>query len=215
AALSLVRLVAFSVVSVFSVITLGLAISLITTTSKFYNGYFAYTALGAAGAVLTLLSVPPMLVLDIIRPGGPTSWIITELSILPFLSILWLATGANTAEMSPSLLFLYLGGCTSDPIFGTSLGADTGACQKTSAIEAFAFLNWIILMGYSGMVLVLALISLSRKQPGVWKSSVAELPSSAPAGTQHSASGSYGGQQMQPAHGGTSGSVQAGAVHSV
>ncbi|KAJ7208801.1 hypothetical protein C8J57DRAFT_1402482 [Mycena rebaudengoi] len=216
AALSLVRLLAFSVVSVFSLITLGLAGSLIATTTKFDNVYFVYAALGVAVAVLTLLSVPTMLVLDIIRPGGPTSWIITELSILPFLSILWLATGANTAESSPALLFIYLGGCTSDPFFGTALGADTGACQKTSAIEAFAFLNWIILMGYSGMVLVLALIAASRKQPAVWKSSVAELPSSAPAAAQHSTSGSYGGQQMQAAaHGGTSGSVQAGAVHSV
>jgi hypothetical protein len=55
--------------------------------------------------------------------------------------------------MSPSLLFLYLGGCTSDPIFGTSLGADTGACQKTSAIEAFAFLNWIICMHRPSLIL--------------------------------------------------------------
>ncbi|KAJ7254553.1 hypothetical protein C8J57DRAFT_1347209 [Mycena rebaudengoi] len=221
AALSLARLLAFSVVSLFSLITLGLAGSLITTTTKFENVYFAYAALGVAVAVLTLFSVPTMLVLDIVRPGGPSSWIITELSILPFLSVLWLATGANTAEMSPALLVIYLGGCTSDAFFGTSLGADTGACQKTSAIEAFAFLNWIILMGYSGMVLVLALIASSRKQVAVWKSSVAELPMGAPGGASHSASVSYGGQQgMQPAaqpavHGGTSGSVQAGAVHSV
>ncbi|KAJ7254554.1 hypothetical protein C8J57DRAFT_1347212 [Mycena rebaudengoi] len=217
AALSLVRLIALTVVSVFSLITLGLAGSLITTTMKFFNTYFPYAALGVAVAVLTLLSVPTMLVLEIVRPGSPSSWIITELSILPFLSILWLATGANTAEMSPGFLFLYLDGCASGAFLGTTFGADTGACQKTSAIEAFAFLNWIILMGYSGMVLVLALIASNRKQPAVWKSSVAELPMGAPGGASHSASVSYGGQQgMQPAgHGGTSGSAQAGAVHSV
>ncbi|KAJ7261465.1 hypothetical protein C8J57DRAFT_1134330 [Mycena rebaudengoi] len=242
AALTLVRVIAFSVVSVFSMITLGLAASLIDTTIKFDNVYFIYATLAVAAAALTLISVPTMytsfnpagllrsgppftrLVLDMLRPGSPSSGIVTELSIRPSLSILWLSTGANTAETGPALLFLYLDGCTNDPFFGTSLGAETGACQKTSAIEAFAFLNWIILMGYSVMVLVLALIAVNRKQNGVWKSSVAELPSSAPAGSyggqpmqpaMYSTSGSYGGQHMEPAYGGTAGSVQAGAVHSV
>ncbi|KAJ7240681.1 hypothetical protein C8J57DRAFT_1478031 [Mycena rebaudengoi] len=208
-----------AVVSVFSMITLGLAASLIDNTIKFDNVYFIYATLAVAAAALTLISVPrctPTLIqLDSYAQARhlPAS-----------LSILWLSTGANTAETGPALLFLYLDGCTNDPFFGTSLGTETGACQKTSAIEAFAFLNWIILMGYSVMVLVLALIAVNRKQNGVWKSYVAELPSSAPAGSyggqpmqpaMHSTSGSYGGQHMEPAYGGTAGSVQAGAVHSV
>ncbi|KAJ6510230.1 hypothetical protein C8R47DRAFT_788235 [Mycena vitilis] len=164
--------------------------------------------------------------------------IVVELSWLSILWVLWLATGADSAQAGQ---LTFISGC------GYFDSVVEGACRQTAAIQAFSFLNWIILMFYTILILVLSIIAASRKH-AVWKSSVAEAPffqggggpgshvapPTAPSASQHHSvpasvpAGSYdphsagaGGYAPQPhghnasaSQGGTGpASVQAGTVH--
>ncbi|KAJ7762830.1 hypothetical protein DFH07DRAFT_956731 [Mycena maculata] len=225
-----IRIVALSVVLGFSVIVLGLGAALTSTTEKYLDGYFEFAALAIATASLTMLTLPIMIALEYTKPNAFTSMIIVELSWLSILWVLWLATGADGAQAGQ----IFISGC------GYVDSLVDAACRETAAIQAFSFLNWIILLAYTILILVLSIIASTRKHTGVWKSSVAEAPFFTPGAapaippvTSQPASasaGSYGnptpanagGYEAQPfsyggttSPGGTAGpaSVQAGTVH--
>ncbi|KAI0031687.1 hypothetical protein K488DRAFT_51594, partial [Vararia minispora EC-137] len=151
---------------VFSLICLGLGGHLVSaanvTVATVFgavsgNVYYPFTGLAVATSVIHLISVVPMIVLGFLRPGAFTSFIVVEISWLSFMWVLWLATGALAAST--------LQGC------GGS--ADT-LCSEGSAITAFGFLSWIILMAYSVTLLVLSIIAHTRGQTDVWTSTVTE-----------------------------------------
>ncbi|KAJ7477134.1 hypothetical protein B0H11DRAFT_2029855 [Mycena galericulata] len=228
ALIPLIRIVALSVVLGFSVVVLGLAAALTSTTEKYLAGYFEFAALAIATASLTIITLPIMIVLERTRPGTVfTSMIVVELSWLSILWILWLATAADGAQAGQDT---FISGC------GYVDTIIDGACRETAAIQAFSFLNWLILMVYTILILVLAIIASTRKHTGVWKSSVAEAPfftpgaapaippvtsqpASAPAGSYGSPAA--GGYNAQPISHGTMASqdetgpasVQAGTVY--
>ncbi|KAJ6567271.1 hypothetical protein DFH09DRAFT_456116 [Mycena vulgaris] len=232
AAIPLIRLIALSVVLGFSVIVLGLSAALTSTTETVLEGFFEFAALAIATASITLITLPIMIALEVKRPGTAfTSMIVVELSWLSILWVLWLATAADSAQAGQ---IFFVSGC------GNYIDSDiVSACRETSGIQAFAFLNWLILLAYTVLILVLSIIASSRKHTGVWKSSVAEAPFFTPgaaapaiplATSQHATSyaptsiGAAGGYTPEPiSHnmtGGTTGtggtgpaSVQAGTVH--
>jgi len=151
------RVVLLGIVVVFSVIVMALAAALINTTEA-EGFYFIFSALALAISLLSLLTICPMLVLDHIRTGFATSRIIVELIVLSVLSILWLGTAADTASYNSFAV-----DCSSD-----------NSCGEIQAIEAFSFLNWIILMGYCITLLVFSVIHGRRGNSRVWHSSVKE-----------------------------------------
>ncbi|KAJ7367895.1 hypothetical protein DFH08DRAFT_1070694 [Mycena albidolilacea] len=231
APISLIRMTVLSTVLAFAVIVVGLAASLTSTTEKYLDGYFEFAALAIATAGLTIITVPIMIALEITRAGTAfTSMIVVELSWLSILWVLWLATAADSAQVAANTFV------SCSDYFLKSI---EGACRQTSGIEAFAFLNWIILLGYTILILVLSLIAHSRQHTGVWKSSVAQAPfftpSAAPAippatsQPEAAPAVSYGPSTVSPggyeapqtvhsggavSHGGTGpASVQAGTVH--
>ncbi|KAF7288618.1 MARVEL domain-containing protein [Mycena indigotica] len=219
-ALPLVRLVVLSVALLFAVAGLGLGAALTSTTESLASVSLTYASLAIAAAVLTLISVVPMLVLERIRPGGPTSWLAVEIPVLLVLSILWLATGGESANVLQALdAFGYTAYCSS------SFDGDNtfkNICGETRGIAAVGFLNWALLMGYGIMLLVFAIQATSRKQPGVWTTSVAglaDLPPPQPAGAHEKAESvpqsynPYAGSEYVPPATTTGGTVQAGAVH--
>ncbi|KAJ7162610.1 hypothetical protein C8R43DRAFT_947114 [Mycena crocata] len=222
ALIPLIRLVALSVVLAFAVIVLGLSAALTATTEKYLAGFFEFAALAIATASLTLITVPIMIVLERIRPGAAfTSMIAVELSWLSILWVLWLATAADGAQAGQ---LTFISGC------GYIDSVVDSACRESAGIQAFSFLNWLILMVYTILILVLTIIASTRKHTGVWKSSVAEAPfftpgaapaippvtsqpSSAPAGS-YGASAQPVSHSAAPSQGGTGpSSVQAGTVH--
>ncbi|KAJ7263631.1 hypothetical protein B0H12DRAFT_1230919 [Mycena haematopus] len=219
----LIRLVVLSTVVVFALIALGVAAAFTSSTSAYLtesgtSQTFPFASLGIATAVFTMVTVPAMITLEILRPGGPTSMIIVEILWLGFLSILWLSTGADAAGFSGGASLAFGCGNARDE---TDLGFDsdvptsdspTEICQEMSALEAFAFLNWIVLMGYIGMLLVVSLVAANRKHTSVWTSSVANAPFSAP-GKNSTVSSSYGAGGHPAGYNNTSGSVDAGTVH--
>ncbi|KAH9007148.1 hypothetical protein EDB86DRAFT_3069807 [Lactarius hatsudake] len=162
------RLVAFATVSLFSLIVLALSADLIGLTEPFF--YYKFAALALATSIMTLFSVIPMFVVDIYRQGSVFSYIIVEIGWLSFLWVLWLSSGSYAAWTNDQI-----------DIFGTSCGdfnffGDSGfskGCSEIKAIAAFSFLTWIILMGYTGVLLFLAIRAQERGHR-VWKMSVRE-----------------------------------------
>jgi len=143
--LHLLRLIAFGVVIFFSIITFGISANL----THIFSGLFSFAPYTLAVSIITLIVVIPMLVIDFIRQGAVTSWVIVELIWVFILGILWLAAGGNDAGLG-------IIGC---------IGADgpaESACQQVQAIEAFSFLNWLILHFYFVGLLILSIVAMTR-----------------------------------------------------
>ncbi|KAG2138660.1 uncharacterized protein EDB93DRAFT_1299074 [Suillus bovinus] len=177
---SVARITLFSLAIAFSLIALGLDAYFVSLTVP-HNFYFVFSALGVATAVLTILTIPIMLILDFIRRGAVTSMIIFELSWLFILAILWVATAGEAVS---TFNYYYPQGCDyrsgtwiSDTIsnHAQSLpGSDVETyCMELQAVEAFAFLNFFIFLGYTAVLLVFSIIGSSRGN-GVWMYSVKE-----------------------------------------
>ncbi|KAF7288619.1 hypothetical protein MIND_01428500 [Mycena indigotica] len=170
--LPLVRLVVLCVALFFAIVALGLGAAVESATETLEDLSFAYASLAIAAAVLTLLSVGPMVALELLRPGGPASWLWVEISVLLVLSILWLATGGATANVLQVLN--EFGYCTAG-VTGAGGGAGESLCGETQGVAAMGFLSWLLLMGYAGMLLVVGIQAASRGQSDVWTTSVADL----------------------------------------
>jgi len=176
---ALLRIPVFGALIVFSIIVLAVDGNLISKLSSSYSVYGStftvsapsWTKLGVAVAVLTFISLIPLLAIDILRKGAPTSFVCVELGWLGFLWIMWLATAASTASE------VNCGGVSGIPI-----------CDEAQAAEAFAFLAWMILMGYWIILLVYTIIAANNGQSGIWTTSVSEADFSA------SEKGTGGGQ---------------------
>lgn len=159
---SVFRISLFSLTIAFSLIGLGLNAYFISLTVPYF--YFIFSALGVATAVLTILTVPIMLIVDFIRRGAFTSMIVFELSWLFILAILWVATAG---EAIYTFNYYYPQGC----IYGSIDPTANTYCMELQAVEAFAFLNFLIFLGYTSVLLVFSIIGSSRGN-SVWTSSV-------------------------------------------
>ncbi|EIN10222.1 hypothetical protein PUNSTDRAFT_119274 [Punctularia strigosozonata HHB-11173 SS5] len=164
--LPLFRLVTLGASAVFAIIVLGLCAHILNVTLSFTGLYFVFAALGVATALLTVITVVPMLIIEVLRKGAFTSFVVVEAVWLSILWILWLATGAETANTS-SLVGFSQGSCSDwDPI-------DARACREFAGVEAFSFLSWILLMAYTITIVVEGFLLASRGK--TWTASVAEL----------------------------------------
>lgn len=179
----LVRIPVFAALLVFSLIVLGINAHLIAKLHFNFDEFGihysisapGWTKLGLATAVLTLVSLLPMLVIDFIRKGAPTSLVVVELGWLGFLWIMWLATAADTANN------VNCGGVT-----------DNGICSEAQASEAFAFLAWLLLMAYWVLLLVYAIMAHTKGNNNVWMGSTTDQ--------DFSAGGSHSGAGIAPPH---------------
>lgn len=151
---STARLVVLVTSIVFATIVLGLAADLVSITESNAGLYWNFSALGVATAVLTFVTLIFMVVIDAYRRGAFTSRVVVEAVWLSILWVLWLSTGAYAAY-TDSLVFI-----GSDCSFVNPTASLV--CGEFKAIEAFSFLTWIILMGYTGTLIVFAFIGQSR-----------------------------------------------------
>lgn len=160
---SVARIVLFSMTIAFSVIGLGLNAYFLSLTMP--DGfYFIFSVLGLVTTLLTIITIPIMLIVDFVRRGAFTSMIVFELSWLFTLAILWVATAGDAISTSN---YYYPRGCVdTNPTVNAY-------CMELQAVEAFAFLNFFILLGYTCVLLVFSIIGSSRGND-VWTRSVKE-----------------------------------------
>ncbi|KAG7445983.1 uncharacterized protein BT62DRAFT_146144 [Guyanagaster necrorhizus] len=161
-AVSILRLTVLIATLVFSVIVLGVSAHITYLTTTFFNAYFTFAAMSIATACLTILTLPVMIAVDITRKGAFTSMVVVELSWLGVLWILWLTSAALTADANSNT---FVAGC------GYINPEIDQACKEFNAIEAFDFLTWLILMGYTITLIVFAIIAATRGNAAVWTSS--------------------------------------------
>ncbi|KAF9649613.1 hypothetical protein BDM02DRAFT_3186113 [Thelephora ganbajun] len=140
-----------------ALVVLGLSAYTLNAVVDSIGVYFTYSALGVATAVLHLIYVTATVIVDRLRVGAFTSKLSVQVGFLSFLSIMWLATGAETA--ATTVIFI---------------GCNEGVCGATRAIAAFGFFNWAILLGY---VILLIALGVRAGQAGhnVWMTDVKEI----------------------------------------
>ncbi|KAK0490533.1 hypothetical protein IW261DRAFT_1546945 [Armillaria novae-zelandiae] len=160
--LTILRLGALVATLVFSIIVLGLSAHITYLTTTYYGAYFTFAAMSIATACLTLLTLPVMIAIDMTRKGAFTSMVVVELSWLGVLWVLWLTSAALAADATSNT---FVSGC------GYVNDLINQACKEFNAVEAFGFLNWLILMGYTITLVVFAIIAANRGNSAVWTSS--------------------------------------------
>ncbi|KAF5320739.1 hypothetical protein D9619_001202 [Psilocybe cf. subviscida] len=167
------RTIAFGIASLFAFISLAMAAAVTQFTSKYYDGFYSFAALAIVTSVLTLATLPVLWFLSSFRKSAITSIVAVELGWTSFLWILWLSTGASTADAP------WLGSCRS---FYYNVGERMWErmCSETQALTAFSFLTWITLLVYSVTLLVLVIRQHSRGNLNVWTNYIAETDFAAP-----------------------------------
>jgi len=157
----LLRLVAFGVLLVFTLIVFGISANLIhvATSGPFGGPAPAFAVYSLVVCIFTFLSVIPIFAIELMRKGAMTAFVAVELAWTAVLGLLWLAAGANDAAQVLGFVFSCDDGL--DP-------AASSLCHQFQAIEAFSFLNWLILWGWTGLLLVCAIIAMTRGNKGVW-----------------------------------------------
>ncbi|KAF8485100.1 hypothetical protein DFH94DRAFT_679586 [Russula ochroleuca] len=164
--LSLVRMVTFGTTMLFSFIVLALSADYVSLVPVSTYNHFA--ALALFTALTTLLTVTPMLVIDMFRQGSFLSYIVVEIAWLSILWVFWLSCGSDAASFDSLLI-------SASPAESSCAGfsgvlAET--CGEIKAIMAFSFLSWILLMAYTIVLLVLA-IRAHQRGNSAWTTSMA------------------------------------------
>jgi len=161
----LCRMVTFGVASFFALIVIILG-GLITNFSDTYlGGFFSFAALGIATGLLTLLTLPTMIALSMMRKGAMTSMVVVEIVWTWFLWIMWLSVGGSSASI------YFIGNCGRYTGLGSVVEA---ACNESSALTAFGFLAWIVLIAYNFTLIFLTFRQHLRGHTTVWTKDVTE-----------------------------------------
>jgi len=161
--LPIFRIVVLCISVVFAIIALGLSAHLTSLVEAFVGETVTFAVLALATACLTILTLPIMLIVDMVRKGAFTSMVLVELIWFGILWIMWLATAADAVV---SARRVFPDGC----IAFVFVELDT-ICHVSSGIVALAFVNFVLLFGYSVTLVVFAIISAGRGRK-VWTSSV-------------------------------------------
>jgi len=165
------RVVTFATVSLFAAIVLSLSADLISLTEPLF--YYKFSAFALATSAITLLTVVPMFVIDILRQGAIFSYIVVEIAWLSVLWILWLSSGSYAAWTDNQIEAFYPAesSCNYHLILDNNI-VNQG-CSEIKSITAFSFLTWIILMVYTAILLFLGIRAQGRGN-NVWTVSVRE-----------------------------------------
>jgi len=139
----------------------------------------AYAGLGVATAVLTWVTIIPFTVIDFMRQGAITSFVVVELGWFFVLWILWLTTFGDTA---------------SNTLCNSSYANGDNYCSQVRAVEAFSFLAWFLLFAYWVALLVFSFLASSKGNTRIWFTSTREADftaGSSGAPTYHASANTY------------------------
>jgi len=174
-----VRIFVFSTTSVFALllITLGGLIRTFNDILPYSSDLnFSSAVVGIAAGALALLTLPVMLASS---KGCFISMIAFEIYWILFLWMSWLAVGVTTAVTYNSNFVV---SCVDlldlDPLGFGSLLVD--ACNESSALLAFAFSGWLLLLFYNSILAILTVRHHWRGNTGIWSKDVRDADFTAP-----------------------------------
>ncbi|CAE6458419.1 unnamed protein product [Rhizoctonia solani] len=186
------RLASYATILAFSLIVLGISghwVSLLQGVGSFAPS----ASFSVAVSVITWAFMFPLLLVSALRRGSFLSWVAIELGICGFLWVLWLASAAYITSLTA----------------GITLNCDFAAyselesvCRQYQAIQAFSWLNWLILFAYIVLVLIFAVKAMNKGQ-SVWTMEITDLGSTGSSpGTDGStiAASNYTSKTPQPSH---------------
>jgi len=170
-----VRLVLFVIVTIFSVIVLGLGSHFIDIDAMKSHFESFWATFAVAIATLTTSTLPALTVIGLVREGIVFNYAVAEFTWLTVLWGLWLTsaifTGGNIFARLPD-------SCGFDSFFFRSIRHKVN-CGEFWAIHAFSVLIWLILTVYITMLLV-SMIKQQKRGSRVWTKYVDEVDYSAP-----------------------------------
>ncbi|KAH9974883.1 hypothetical protein BGW80DRAFT_1251105 [Lactifluus volemus] len=131
--------------------------------------YFTFSALSLATGLITLITIIPMFIIGLCRRGSCFSYTVVEIVWLSVLWVLWLSSGSYAASANNS--FGVDSGLGSSCMYLT--GGDLLVCIEFKAIAALSFLEWILLMVYTSILIVLNIRAQGRGH-SAWSKAVCD-----------------------------------------
>ncbi|KAI5982045.1 hypothetical protein EDD15DRAFT_223890 [Pisolithus albus] len=159
AIIPLLRTIVFALVTLLSLVVLGICAHIEYLTSGDSSTYLSFAAFGLGSACVTVVTLPLFFILGHARRGVFTSMIIFEIIWFLVLWVLWVATSGDTVV---DRAFFFPEGC----IFNNYPTANQ-ICYEVTVVEAFAFLNFFAVFFYYDVLVLYAIISAIRGR-GIW-----------------------------------------------
>ncbi|KAF9493347.1 hypothetical protein BDN71DRAFT_1108604 [Pleurotus eryngii] len=171
AVVSIARYIILSLSLIFAVAVLGLSARTTDTSILFLGGIAPFEIINLVIAPLTIVALSIILSVGAFRQNAITSMIWVEVTTLSILWAMWVMVAAFTTRVI-NLNFPL--GCTAYIPFYLQL------CSKITAIQGLAWTVWVLLMGYSIILGIMACVATSRGI-SVWSKSVKDATFSHPA----------------------------------
>ncbi|KAK2462329.1 hypothetical protein APHAL10511_005635 [Amanita phalloides] len=149
---SIVRLAALGVLTASSFIVMATGAHILSLPANSHDRSFV--GLAVAIPVLTFLTIVPSIIISLIRGPAPMH-ILIETVWLGVLWVLWLGAAADGA-----INYILL---SADCIFDSFINGVL-SCHEIQALQAFSWLNWLILSGYIPTFCVLCIIQFRKSQ---------------------------------------------------
>ncbi|KAI5983110.1 hypothetical protein EDD15DRAFT_1916970 [Pisolithus albus] len=192
AIIPLLRTIVFALVTLLSLVVLGICAHIEYLTSGDSSTYLSFAAFGLGSACVTVVTLPLFFILGHARRGVFTSMIIFE--------IIWFRTWRNTFRTTETLTRLILNNLVVLWVLWVATSGDTVVdrafffpegcilnnyptanqiCYEVTVVEAFAFLNFFAVFFYYDVLVLYAIISAIRGR-GIWTMSVREAANGGP-----------------------------------
>ncbi|EJU04307.1 hypothetical protein DACRYDRAFT_105369 [Dacryopinax primogenitus] len=169
---ALARLILHAFVLVFTICLLGISANTVALANK-YHVTRQYAQLSLAVSVITLVVLIPVLVLDRLRRNALPSWTSVELGWNGVIWVLWLGESLPPSPL-PCMPLIYPLDVEYLSYYLRSASEAQSVCQQSQAIEALAWLNWIILFALFWILLITALVYHTPSGGAIWMSSMAD-----------------------------------------
>ncbi|KAF4597743.1 hypothetical protein EYR40_008208 [Pleurotus pulmonarius] len=160
------RYIVLSLSLIFTIAVLGLSARVTDTSVVFLGGAAPFEIINLVVAPLTIVALSTILCVGAFRQNAITSMIWVEVTTLTILWAAWIVVAVfatNVINFNFPLGSFYL-----------------QLCSQITAIQGLAWTVWVLLMGYSVTLGIMACVATSRGIP-VWSKSVKDATFSPPA----------------------------------
>ncbi|KAF8555557.1 hypothetical protein OG21DRAFT_1460872 [Imleria badia] len=176
AIIPLFRFVIFLLITIFSLVVLGISAHIMYLISGFVDVYSSFAPFGLGVSCVTIIALPLFLALGNLRRRVFTSMILFEIIWFFILWILWVGVAGDTVA---GKAWYYPEGCVFNDCRPMIHPEANQICNEVTVLEAFAFLNFFCAFIYYDVIFLYAIINTIRGR-GIWTASVREATTGAP-----------------------------------